>query len=50
MFDHDFVVNHYQVTLESGTEDKKTRGVFTLKLIGTRETVEVNFDEYVSYK
>ncbi|CAF0854104.1 unnamed protein product [Adineta steineri] len=39
-----FCVNHFQVTLQSGSAYTQTRGVVTLKLIGTLQTVSVVFD------
>jgi hypothetical protein len=39
-----YCVNHYQVTLLSSSESAQTRGVVTLTLVGTRQTVSVNFD------
>ena len=41
------LVNHFQITLESGSEYLQTRGTVTITLIGTLRTVMVTFDKYV---
>jgi hypothetical protein len=41
------LVNHYQVTLQSGSANAQTRGVVTVTLVGTLQTVSVTFDKYV---
>jgi hypothetical protein len=40
-------VNHYQITLQSGSASAQTRGVVTVTLVGTLQTVSVTFDKYV---
>ena len=45
-----FLVHHYQVTLQSGSEYLQTRGKVSVTLVGSIETVSVVFDKYVEMK
>jgi hypothetical protein len=39
-----YCINHYQISLQSGSEYAKTRGIVTVTLIGSLQTVSVIFD------
>lgn len=39
-----YCINHYQVSLQSGSDYLQTRGTVTLSLMGTLQTVTVTFD------
>ncbi|CAF3462217.1 unnamed protein product [Rotaria sp. Silwood1] len=40
-----YCINHYQITLQSGSDYAQTRGVVTVTLVGTLQTVSVTFDD-----
>jgi len=39
-----YCINHYQITLQSGSSNAQTRGVVTVTLVGTLQTVSVVVD------
>jgi pimeloyl-ACP methyl ester carboxylesterase len=40
-----YCINHYQITLESGSNYTQTRGLVTVTLVGTVQTITVTFDD-----
>jgi hypothetical protein len=40
-----YCIYHYQITLTSGSANARTRGVVSVKLVGTLQTVIVTFDD-----
>ncbi|CAF4350544.1 unnamed protein product, partial [Rotaria sp. Silwood2] len=40
-----YCINHYQITLQSGSDYAQTRGVVTVTLVGSLQTVSVTFDD-----